>query len=264
MTQPGARRRPGRWPAAPRRPLLVVDRAGRCGVAVVLALGDGGLPPARRPLDPQNPDPDGAQAVARVLADEGVEVTIVRTADALHDADVGPGTTVLVTSHRQAGAEHDRRLAGDDRRRRRSCSWSRPARPRGARRRGRAGAASSDDPRPADCVETDLDDLLSARGAHDRRPTTRRRRLLPGDGRRAAGAAGDGVVLLGAGDVAHQRPGPARPTTRRSPCGCSASTTGWSGTSPTSTTGRRRRASASASLLPDWLRPGAVAGVAVA
>uniref|UniRef100_UPI002B2798BE hypothetical protein n=1 Tax=Nocardioides sp. TaxID=35761 RepID=UPI002B2798BE len=32
-------------------------------------------------LDPDNPGPDGAQAVARVLADEGVNIEIARSAD---------------------------------------------------------------------------------------------------------------------------------------------------------------------------------------
>ncbi len=49
------------------------------------------------PLDPANPDPEGAQAVARVLADQGVDVTVVRDAAALEAVDVA-GSTVLVTS----------------------------------------------------------------------------------------------------------------------------------------------------------------------
>lgn len=49
------------------------------------------------PLDPRNPGPDGAQALAEVLADEGVDVDVVRSADALEDAEVAAGTTVLVT-----------------------------------------------------------------------------------------------------------------------------------------------------------------------
>ncbi|HTW13601.1 MAG TPA: DUF4350 domain-containing protein [Nocardioides sp.] len=48
------------------------------------------------PLDPANPGPQGAQAVARVLADEGVDVTVVRGADELEDTAVDAGTTVLV------------------------------------------------------------------------------------------------------------------------------------------------------------------------
>jgi hypothetical protein len=65
------------------------------------------------PLDPQNPDPDGAQALAQVLEDEGVEVTIVRSADALHEADVTAQTSVLVTSTDQLAPSTIRRLGQD-------------------------------------------------------------------------------------------------------------------------------------------------------
>lgn len=61
-------------------------------------------------LDPDNPAPDGAQAVARVLEDQGVDVTVVRDADALDAATVDPGTTVLVTSTDLLGRSTIRRL----------------------------------------------------------------------------------------------------------------------------------------------------------
>ncbi|WP_418058049.1 DUF4350 domain-containing protein [Pimelobacter simplex] len=47
--------------------------------------------------DPRNPKPDGAQALARVLADQGVEVTIARSAAELDDVDVRREATVVVT-----------------------------------------------------------------------------------------------------------------------------------------------------------------------
>lgn len=70
-------------------------------VTVVLLLGSDG---ARRgvALDPDNPDPEGARAVARVLADQGVDVTVVRSADQLEDTEVD-GATVLVTSTERLG-----------------------------------------------------------------------------------------------------------------------------------------------------------------
>ena len=49
------------------------------------------------PLDPRNPGPDGAQAVAEVLEDQGVDVSIARSADELDEQRVDEGTTVLVT-----------------------------------------------------------------------------------------------------------------------------------------------------------------------
>ncbi len=65
------------------------------------------------PLDPQNPDPDGSQALAQVLEGEGVEVTIVRSADALHDTDVDARTLVLVTGTRQLAPSTVERLRSD-------------------------------------------------------------------------------------------------------------------------------------------------------
>lgn len=101
--------RPGRW--RPRRSTLLV--AGALVLAVVVvALGTGGVRTSAA-LDPDNPDPDGARAVARVLADHGVEVEVVRGADALAAAGVGTGTTVLVTSTEQLGESTSRRLLHD-------------------------------------------------------------------------------------------------------------------------------------------------------
>ena len=40
-------------------------------------------------MDPDNPGPDGARALARVLEDEGVDVQVARGADALEAIDVG-------------------------------------------------------------------------------------------------------------------------------------------------------------------------------
>jgi len=50
------------------------------------------------PLDPANPSPDGAQAVARVLEQQGVQLTVVRRAAELERATIDADTTVVVTS----------------------------------------------------------------------------------------------------------------------------------------------------------------------
>lgn len=60
--------------------------------------------------DPANPGGRGAQAVARVLADQGVDVEVARSAGELEDTDVGAGTTVLVTSPDNLGRSTARRL----------------------------------------------------------------------------------------------------------------------------------------------------------
>lgn len=84
-----SRPRPGRgWL------LILLAIAAAIAVAVWTTRGSEEFPTT---LDPRNPGPDGAQALAEVLDDQGVEVTIARSADQLEEARVDAGTTVLVT-----------------------------------------------------------------------------------------------------------------------------------------------------------------------
>jgi hypothetical protein len=78
------------------RTTLVIVGAAVAAVAVALLVG--GRPATTEALDPDNPGADGARAVARVLDAQGGEEEVVRGADALDRADLGPSTTVLVTS----------------------------------------------------------------------------------------------------------------------------------------------------------------------
>jgi hypothetical protein len=59
--------------------------------------------PQGEPLDPDNPSPDGAQAVARVLEQQGVELDVVRRAAELERATIDADTTVMVTSPERLG-----------------------------------------------------------------------------------------------------------------------------------------------------------------
>jgi len=95
----------GRW-ARHRATLLIV--AGLVAAVAVVLLSDGAGRRAGE-LDPDNPDPAGAQAVARVLEDQGVDVTVVRDADGLEAVDVA-GATVLVTSTERLGESTVERL----------------------------------------------------------------------------------------------------------------------------------------------------------
>lgn len=91
------------------------------GFALVLAVAVTAWTQAVAPehtgrLDPESFGTDGARAVAQVLADQGVELSIVRSADALEAERVGRDTTVVVTgTNRLAGStteqlfEHARR-----------------------------------------------------------------------------------------------------------------------------------------------------------
>lgn len=63
---------------------------------VVVAVVQGGAR-SSDPLDPDNPAPQGAQAVARVLADQDVDVTVARGSEELEQARVDADTTVVVT-----------------------------------------------------------------------------------------------------------------------------------------------------------------------
>jgi hypothetical protein len=61
-------------------------------------------------LDPGNPDGHGAQAVARVLDGQGVQVDVVRSAAALDRAAVDGSTTIVVTSSGNLGRSTTSRL----------------------------------------------------------------------------------------------------------------------------------------------------------
>ncbi|PSK97909.1 uncharacterized protein DUF4350 [Haloactinopolyspora alba] len=83
---PAARWRRWRGPAAVGAVLVLA--------AVVLGIVQSSA--NRGTLDPEGIDADGARALARLLGDQGVNITSVRTTDAATDA-AGPGDTVLVT-----------------------------------------------------------------------------------------------------------------------------------------------------------------------
>ena len=73
--------------------------------AVGVAVWSGGGAETGTPLDPQNPGPEGAQALAQVLGDEGVDVDIARSLAELEDVDAGDDLTVVVTATQYLG--HD-------------------------------------------------------------------------------------------------------------------------------------------------------------
>lgn len=80
-------------------------------VAALLAWASGSR--GAGPLDPDSPAPDGARAVARVLADRGVDVEVVRSAGQLEEAlPSGSTATVVITQTAYLGAATiDRMLA---------------------------------------------------------------------------------------------------------------------------------------------------------
>lgn len=82
--------------------MLIVVGAFLIAVVVSITLGSGDEGRTAR-YDPDNAAADGAQALARVLDDEGVDVSVARSADELDDTAVGPDTLVVVTSTEDLG-----------------------------------------------------------------------------------------------------------------------------------------------------------------
>jgi Domain of unknown function (DUF4350) len=100
----------GRFPRLRRnRALLVVVGLVVAGLALLLLVGPD-EPTPTDPLEPGNPNPDGARAVARVLADQGVEVTVARGQAELSTAEIDAATTVFVTSTEALSAHTSSRL----------------------------------------------------------------------------------------------------------------------------------------------------------
>ncbi|HCB05301.1 MAG TPA: DUF4350 domain-containing protein [Nocardioides bacterium] len=77
-------------------------------VAVAVWLGTGTR--TVTPMDPDNPGPDGARAVAQVLGDQGVDVLAARGADELEALDVDEQTTVVVVLPEYLGTSTLERL----------------------------------------------------------------------------------------------------------------------------------------------------------
>jgi Domain of unknown function (DUF4350) len=100
----GTRRRLPRWVSALLWALLVLV------VGTVLAVMSGGQPNDRA-LDPENPQPDGARAVARVLDQRGVRVVVVRSQAELLRQDLD-GATLVVPDSQQLSGRNGRAALG--------------------------------------------------------------------------------------------------------------------------------------------------------
>jgi hypothetical protein len=97
-----------RWLARHRVMVLVVV-AALAAVVFSAWLGRGNRTYAAS-LDPRNPDANGAQALARVLDGQGVEVDVVRSAAALDRTTADASTTIVVTSSGNLGRSTTLRL----------------------------------------------------------------------------------------------------------------------------------------------------------
>jgi len=76
------------------------------GLAIVLGVGT----QTSTPMDPDNPGPDGARALARVLGNDGVDVEVARGADELESIAVDHRTSVVVVQPQLLGTSTIDRL----------------------------------------------------------------------------------------------------------------------------------------------------------
>lgn len=95
--------------AARHRVLLLIIAAALVTIVLTVVTA-GSRATYAAPLDPANPDGNGAQALARVLHQQGVDVAIVRSADDLDRTVVDAGTTIVVTSTGSLGTSTAQRL----------------------------------------------------------------------------------------------------------------------------------------------------------
>src|SRR4051794_36366487 len=68
------------------------------------------------PLDPEGVGPEGGRALAEVLRSQGVEVQVVRSIDALEEADPGDDTTVFLADPTNLSPGAAARMAASSRR----------------------------------------------------------------------------------------------------------------------------------------------------
>lgn len=79
-----------------RRWLFWIGVAAVALLIAMISLAATGSSADRAPLDPESPAPSGAMAVAEVLRDQGVEVTVTRSLDATTRAVSNPASTTLI------------------------------------------------------------------------------------------------------------------------------------------------------------------------
>ncbi len=186
----------GGWLRRQRSTLLIVTGVV-AALLVAIFLGAGGVRTST-PLDPDNPDPEGARALARVLADHGVDVTVVRDADALDAADAA-GSTVLVTSTDLLGDSTSRRLLAATRDARLVLAAPGPGTTRALGIFAPPFSVSVTEPREAACADPTYDGLRLAVDNALEYPSEDG--CFPGEHGALVVQPRDGVVLLGAADA---------------------------------------------------------------
>lgn len=181
------------------RSLLVIGLGTLAALLVAVLLT--GSPTNGADHDPDNPGARGARALAQVLADEGVELEVVRSASALEDQALGADTTVVVTSADNLGQSTADRLLAAAADSRVIVTTPSPAALE-ALDISATASFSSFDGSQAECTDTGLGDLSGLEVEVDVAASyATTAGCFPGEGGYAIASAGDGVVLLGAAGI---------------------------------------------------------------
>lgn len=182
------------------RSTLVIGLATLAALLVAVLLGGGPRTGADR--DPENPGARGARALARVLADEGVDVAIVRSAAALENQSVDADTTVVVTSPENLGQSTADRLLAATRDSTTVVVGAAPGATEALGIDATATSAAAQGRQDGDCTDTglgDLSDLSIEVDATASYATTAG--CFPSETGWALASAGDGLALLGAAGI---------------------------------------------------------------
>ena len=182
------------------RSLLVIGLGTLAALLVAVVLTGG--PRTGADHDPDNPGARGARALAQVLADEGVEVEVVRSAAALEDQSLGTDTTVVVTSPDNLGQSTADRLLAAARDSTVVVAGPGPGAVDALGVDATSTFSSFDGPQAGDCTDTglgDLSDLTIEVDAAAGYATTAG--CFPSEAGYALASAGDDLVLLGAAGI---------------------------------------------------------------
>jgi hypothetical protein len=180
-----------------RRSALLLVTALLLAVVVAIILGSGARTTAD--LDPDNPDPNGARAIARVLDHHGVDVSVARDADALDNAAIDSDTTVLVTSSEMLGESTIDRLLGDARGATLVVVEPGPGAVEAMGAHQLPFEVTLDGPRPADCADPTYDGLSLDVDQALEYPT--QGGCFRGNHGALLADIGPGVTVFGAGDA---------------------------------------------------------------
>ena len=179
------------------RSMVLVGLGTVAALVVAVLLNNG--PRTGADHDPENPGGRGSQALARVLAQEGVEVEIVRSAGALEEQPLDASTTVLVTSASDLGTSTADRLLDAARDSTVVVAGPAPGTVEALGVEAPVSFSSLEGPQSAGCTDTGLGDLDGLDIEIDEATSyATSAGCFASDGGWFVASAGEGLVLFGA------------------------------------------------------------------